>query len=189
MKVQILGTLLTQAQSAGHSLTQDEQSLATSMIEESDNDSATSLWNEVGAAPAVQSFDQSLGMSATVPSVDWGLTVTTAADQITLLEHIVSANPVLSTASRQYIESLMESVTPSQAWGVSAGTAPGTTIALKNGWLPVSSGWEVNSIGWIDGSGRDYLIAVLTSGDPSENYGIDSISLVAEAAWASLGCL
>jgi hypothetical protein len=35
-------------------------------------------------------------------------------------------------------------------------------------------------------SGRDYLIAVLTWGDPSEEYGIGSISEVAEAAWAAL---
>jgi hypothetical protein len=44
----------------------------------------------------------------------------------------------------------------------------------------------VNSIGWVDGSGRDYLIAVLTSGSP-EAYGIASISMVAAAAWAALG--
>ncbi len=37
---------------------------------------------------------------------------------------------------------LMEAVTPSQAWGVSAGAAPATTVALKNGWLPVGSGWR-----------------------------------------------
>ena len=76
----------------------------------------------------------------------------------------------------------MEHVTPSQAWGVSAGTAPGTTVALKNGWLPVGSGWTVNSIGWVSGYGRNYLIAVTTSGDPGMSYGIDSISMIATAA-------
>ena len=80
----------------------------------------------------------------------------------------------------------MEDVTPSQAWGVSTGTVAGTTVALKNGWLPVGSEWTVNSIGWVNGSGLDYLIAVTTSGDPSEAYGIGSISLVAAAAWNSL---
>jgi hypothetical protein len=64
---------------------------------------------------------------------------------------------------------------------------PGVTIALKNGWLPVSSGWTVNSVGWVSGEGRNYLIAVLTSGDPSEGYGIDSIGIVSQAAWAALG--
>ena len=33
----------------------------------------------------------------------------------------------------------------------------------------------MNSIGWVDGTGRNYLIAVLSTGNPSEQYGIDSI--------------
>jgi hypothetical protein len=81
----------------------------------------------------------------------------------------------------------MEHVTPFEYWGASASTPPGTTVALKNGWLPWRSGWAVNSIGWVEGSERDYLIAVLTSGSPNEAYGIASISMVAAAAWAALG--
>ena len=71
-----------------------------------------------------------------------------------------------------------------QKWG---DIPPGTTVALKNGWLPLGAGWAVNSIGWVDGSERDYLIAVLTSGSPNEAYGIASISMVGAAAWAALG--
>jgi beta-lactamase class A len=156
------------------------------MIEASDNGSATQLFNEVGGAPAVAAFDRSVGMTSTTPSRAWGLTVTTAADQVTLLRHLVEPNSALSDGSRAYALGLMEHVTASQAWGVSAGTVAGTTVALKNGWLPVGSGWTVNSIGWVSGSGRDYLIAVTTSADPGESYGIASISLVAAAAWGAL---
>jgi beta-lactamase class A len=186
VKVQILGTLLQQAAAQGRALTGGEQALAAEMIEQSDNDAATAVWNEVGQAPAVLSFDRSVGMTSTVPSFAWGLTVTTADDQITLLRHLVLANAALSTASRDYALSLMRSVVTSEDWGVSAGAAPGSMVALKNGWLPVGTTWQVNSVGWVSGSGRDYLIAVLTSGDPSEEYGIGSISEVAEAAWAAL---
>ena len=187
VKVEILATLLSQAQSAGRALTANEQSLATSMIEDSDNSAATSLWDDVGGAPSVRAFDQSIGMASTSPAPAWGYTVTTADDQITLLRHVVLANPPLSPPSRAYILGLMESVVPAQAWGVSAGAVPGTTIALKNGWLPVGQGWEMNSIGWLHGSGRNYLIAVLTSGDPSAAYGVGSISMVATSAWNALG--
>ncbi len=187
VKVQILGTLLAHAQSANRALTANEQSLATSMIEQSDNDAATALWNEVGGAPAVQAFDQQVGLTATTPNSAWGLTTTTAADQITLLQHLVQSNGVLNDASRAYELGLMEHVTPSQAWGVSGGVAPGTTIALKNGWLAIGNGWTVNSVGWISGYGRNYLIAVTTQADPSMGYGIDSISMVASAAWNALG--
>ncbi|HET9078773.1 MAG TPA: hypothetical protein VFN68_17690, partial [Acidimicrobiales bacterium] len=82
---------------------------------------------------------------------------------------------------------LMERVTPSQAWGVSAGAAPGSTVALKNGWLPVGRHWTVNSIGWVDGAGRDYLISVLSEGEPTEADGITSIQTVARHAWSRLG--
>jgi beta-lactamase class A len=186
VKVEIIGTLLTQAQASGRSLTPTEQALATAMIDQSDNGAATTLWDEVGGAPSVHRFDDEVGMTSTTPNVHWGLTTTTAADQVTLLQRLVQPNAVLSDASRAYVLGLMEHVTPSQAWGVSANAAPGTTVALKNGWLPISTGWTVNSIGWVDGYGRDYLIAVTASGNPSESYGIDSISEVATAAWNAL---
>jgi beta-lactamase class A len=186
VKVEILGTLLADAQASGRSLTPTERALATAMIEQSDNGAATTLWDEVGGAPAVHAFDDEVGMTSTTPNVVWGLTTTTAADQVILLQRLVQPNAVLSNASRAYELGLMERVTPSQAWGVSAGVAPGTTVALKNGFEPVGSGATVTSIGWVDGYGRNYLIAVTTSGDPTESYGIDSISEVATAAWDAL---
>ena len=45
---------------------------------------------------------------------------------------------------------------------------------MKDGWLPLNSSetdWQVNSIGWVSGYGRNYLIAVLTTGSPAEQYG------------------
>jgi len=49
-----------------------------------------------------------------------------------------------------------------------------------------SSGWHVNSIGAFTGKGRNYLIAVLTDDNPSEQYGIDTIEAVARAAHGDL---
>jgi beta-lactamase class A len=187
VKVQILGALLVRAQNTGQPLSAADQALASDMIELSDNDDATALWNEIGGAPTVAAFDRSVGMLATTPNLSWGLTTTTAADQVKLLEDLVEPNGILSDASRAYTLQLMEHVAPYEDWGVSASTSPGATVALKNGWLPWGGGWAVNSIGWVDGSGRDYLIAVLTSGSPNEAYGISSISMVAAAAWAALG--
>jgi beta-lactamase class A len=185
VKVEILGTLLAQHGPLGPT----QQKEATGMIELSDNGDATSLWNYVGGAPAVAAFDRQVGMTATTPNVAWGLTTTTAADQVDLLRHVVEPNPVLSPSARAYMLGLMENVAPSEAWGVSAGTAPGTTVAIKNGWLPRPGGWEINSIGWVHGAGRDYLIAVLTFGSATEQYGIATVSTVATAAWAALGPL
>jgi hypothetical protein len=197
VKLEILGALLAQDQARGRSLNPEQQVQAQNMIEASDNDDATALWRTVGGTPAVAAFDRSVGMVATTPNHAWGLTTTTAADQLTLLQHLVEPGSVLSGASRAYELHLMQNVEPSQAWGVSAGMARGTTVALKDGWLrvkagwgtPVQPGWEVNSVGWARGSGRDYLIALLSSGSPTEADGIASISMVARTAWAALGPL
>jgi hypothetical protein len=80
----------------------------------------------------------------------------------------------------------MENVTPAQRWGVSGGVPAQATVALKNGWLSLNSAdndWQINSVGWISGSGRDYLMAVLTTRNPTEQYGIDTIDELAAMVW------
>ena len=135
------------------------------MIEESDNDDAQDLWDTEGGATAVSAFDAAAGLTQTTPDAAgyWGLSTTTAADQVQLLRTLAYPNAVLTPASRAYELNLMEHVDADQAWGVSAGVAAGSTVALKNGWLSLSGGgWQVNSIGYVDGHGRNYVIAVLT---------------------------
>lgn len=187
VKVDILATLLHQAQQRGASLDADQQTLAQEMIEQSDNDAATALWDEVGEAPAVAAFDDEAGLTQTTPNVAWGLTTTTAADQVKLLDQIAFPSLLLGAAARQYELGLMEDVESSQAWGISAGVAPGATLAIKNGWLPLDAGgWQVNSIGYVDGDGRDYVIAVLVQ-SPTEYAGINAIEGLSTLVWNTLG--
>jgi beta-lactamase class A len=198
VKVQIMGTALQEAQQSGQSLPSAEAGLMPSMIENSDNDSATALLRDVGGPSAVGRFDRSAGMADTQPSTlalipgtpwpGWGLTTTTALDEVVLVARFAYPNTVLSGASRQYGLSLMENIESDQGWGVSGGVPTGTTIALKNGWLPLgASNWQIDSIGWIDGHGRDYVLAVLTADNPSEAYGIDTIDGIASYMYRSRG--
>jgi len=188
IKVDILATLLAQDQSAGQALTPADQQLATDMIEESDNDDAQDLWNGEGGATAVGAFDSVAGLTQTDPDAAgyWGLSTTTAADQVQLLRTVAFPNGVLTPASQAYELNLMEHVESAQSWGVSAGVVAGSTVALKNGWLPLDSGgWQVNSIGYIDGDGRDYVIAVLTD-DDTESDGINFIQGLSGLIWQEL---
>jgi beta-lactamase class A len=198
VKVDILETLLTQQGSEG--LSGADQGLAQSMIEDSDNDSATDLWDAVGGASGIRSFDARAGLANTTPSPcvecagfawpGWGLSTTTPADQIALLRQIALPGGLLSTAERGYVAGLMEDITPSQRWGVCAGVPAQATVALKNGWLPLDESgtdWQINSVGWVSGLGRDYLIAVLSTGNPTEEYGIDTIDGLSGAVWRNLG--
>jgi hypothetical protein len=76
----------------------------------------------------------------------------------------------------------MEDVTQDQAWGVSAAATPGTSFAVKNGWLPDPELWVINSIGVVDHAGQQLLIAVLSDDQPSEEAGIAQVDAVARAA-------
>jgi hypothetical protein len=157
------------------------------MIEESDNDDATDLWDAEGGASAVAAFDATLGMTQTAPSAAWGLTETTPRDQLRLLRHVALPNSILHSDARREELSLMEHVIGADYWGITAGPVSGVRVAVKNGWLPVSAGWQVNSIGAVHGDGRDYLIAVMTNEEPEESDGIDTIEGVSRIVWATLG--
>jgi beta-lactamase class A len=187
LKVDILATLLGQAQAAGRSLTPEEQSLAVPMIEDSLDSAADTLWTRLGPG-AVGAFERAEGMTSTVPATDgvWGSTQTTALDRLAMIRTVIQPNALLTNASRAYILSLMENITPSQDWGATGGVPPGVTVALKNGFA-MSTGWQINTTGWVDGDGRDYVIAVLTNGNASEQYGIDTVNGVSALVWRAMG--
>jgi len=198
VKLDILEALLNESDGAG--LSAAEQALAQQMIENSDNDAATALWDAAGGAAGLAAYNEQAGLTGTTPSPcvvcvgfpwpGWGLTTTVPDDQITLLKRIIGPSSLLTSAERSYALSLLENVTPGQAWGISGGIPTGVTVALKNGWLPLNDAdtdWQINSEGWVSGDGRDYLISVLTTGNPDEQYGIDTASELSSLIWAGMG--
>ncbi len=188
VKVDILATLLWQSEQSSQPLGEEEAEEATGMIEQSDNDDATDLWNDDGGAPGVAHFDSVIGLADTTPNYHWGETTTTALDQLHLVRLVVFPNQFLDPASRSYELGLMEKVVGWEDWGVSSGPPTTSTVALKNGWVPLTSytDWQVNSIGYVSGSGRQYVLAVLTAHDQSESYGISTIDGVSKIVWSGL---
>jgi beta-lactamase class A len=195
--VDIMATLLAQVTSSGQQLSTADQNLMTTMIGHSDNDSATALWSAAGGPSGISTFNGTIGMKQTKPSTcltcpgfsspGWGLTTTTAVDQVDLLEHLITPNAQIGNTEQAYALNLMENVDPSDRWGVSGGVPAGVTVALKNGWVPLSDSlWQINSVGWVNGDGRDYVMAVLTDGNPSEAYGIDTINTLSGLVWKSM---
>jgi hypothetical protein len=183
VKADILATLLLRAQQARTGLTDQQAGLVVPMIEESDDQAATDLWQLVGGTE-IATANARLGLSHTVagPPGYWGLTRTTVADQLRLLTDLTSATSPLTAASRDYELGLMEDVTPSQQWGVSAAASPGSVFAVKDGWLPDPDLWVINSIGIVTRAGQRLLIAVLANGQSSEAAGIAADSAAALAA-------
>lgn len=194
IKVDILAALLLQAQDAGRGLTQQERTQTEAMIERSDNDAASALWRQIGLAPGLEAANKRLGLSSTVggPGGTWGLTRTTATDQIRLLRAVFAdtgtssgIEPVLAKTSRNYIRTLMTRIAAGQSWGVSAASDSGW--ALKNGWLQRSTTglWDINSVGQVTSGTHHYLVAVLSDGNASMTGGIATVERAARTAVTS----
>ncbi|AKJ15264.1 hypothetical protein ABB07_35965 [Streptomyces incarnatus] len=198
VKVDILAALLLRAQDAGRQLTAAERGHAEPMIERSDNTAANALWREIGQASGLAAANKRLGLTSTTggTGVKWGLTRTTASDQIRMLRAVfdgdatgrsgATGKSALNAQSRTYIRGLMGKVVPEQTWGVSAVSGSGTPRALKNGWLQrnTSGLWDVNSVGQVTVKGHRCLVAVLSNGSASMSDGISLVERTAREAVA-----
>ncbi|NUK26168.1 serine hydrolase [Streptomyces lunaelactis] len=156
VKVSILAALLDE----GRPLSARERELADAMIVRSDNDAATALWETIGGAAGLDAMHERLGLTQTRAESAWGLTRTTARDQLTLMRAVFGG-------PYPYLRCLMRQAADGQNWGVSAA---GGEWALKNGWMPMSDTglWVVHSVG----RAGSRLIAVLSDGHPTKEAGI-----------------
>ncbi|MEV0372038.1 serine hydrolase [Streptomyces sp. NPDC050636] len=185
VKVTVLGALLRQAEEAHRKLTPQEARWTTAMITKSDNDATSALWREIGPT-GIKHFLALAGMRHTVPGADgaWGLTQITAGDQLKLMRLLTEGNAgkhaVLTPAARAYALDLMKRVVPDQRWGVPAGAPAPESVRVKNGWLPrATNGWRVHSVGAFTGGGRDYGMVVLSHGNRTMDYGVDTVEAAA----------
>jgi len=191
VKEDILQTLMHQTIAAGEPLTDAEGPVEQGMIEASSDTDASQLWNTVGGASAIDAYNAQAGLTQTQAGQNgyWGETMTSAADQIKLLRHLLFANKLLTPAARSYELYLMSNIDPGENWGVTGGVPAGVHVVLKNGWVNLTSytDWEVNSTGWIDGDGRDYLLTILTAHEPDyEPYGIATVNQLSKIIYAAL---
>ena len=189
IKLSILEDTLWQDQQHGiKSLTSNQLNDAIPMIEQSDNDAATDLWTNIGGQRALQAFFQKIGAAQSTANVHWGLTQTTALDQLKVINQVAYASKVLTPASANQANQLMDQIDSGQRWGIGAGVSAGVAVELKDGWLDDANGsgtegWDVNSIGHVHGDGMDYTIAVLTDNDNTEQDGINTIQSLAAVTW------
>lgn len=171
-KLFLLETVLLQHQDAGTPVSEDEIELATPMIENSDNAAEYSLYLEAGGRDALLDAFPRLGLKHSIPGdSDPALTTTNATDGVTLVRNLVRPGP-LNAYSRGLALNLMRNVESDQRWGVSAVADPGSSVALKNGWLSVDNDngpgendndlWLVNSVGVVTVHGQPVLLSAFT---------------------------
>lgn len=180
-KVMVMAGTLLEAQNEGRPATDWEMSQLTPMITRSTNDEVRALWNHFGGSPWFKEQRDTFGLGQTRVTADdgsaWGLTTTSARDQVNLLRQVLlGQGGPLQAEYRAVALDLMTSVVPSQTWGVSAGVPSGWRVALKNGF----AGAVINSVGWVDepGSSPGYVVAILTSGWPNHPAGIAAVEQI-----------
>ncbi len=192
VKVATVASLLNQRGLAGLSVA--ELDWARAAIVWSDNDAQDLLWGLTGGEEGLQMLAAAGGLTQTTPGPDgmWGLGTTTAADQLRLMDALVSGT-LLGLDETQYLLGLMRQVVPEQTWGIIAQAPPNAVIAVKNGWMDVehwapdgrylTTTWTVNSIGYIQSPEVNYTLAILSSGHDSEESGRNYVEEV--VAWVA----
>jgi hypothetical protein len=81
-----------------------------------------------------------------------------------------------------YARFLLSTIEPSQSWGIPVIARPlGYQTYFKDGSEPTGQGQLVHQVDRLEGHGRIFSIAVMTDGDPTMQYGIDTIQGVAAA--------
>ncbi|GIG92748.1 serine hydrolase [Plantactinospora endophytica] len=190
VKVDILAALLLRRQDQGRKLSANERQLARSMIVVSDNAAASSLYTAIGYRAGLTAANKTLGLRQTTPNASWGVTTTTAADQLRLLTAITDPAGPLSEASREFLLDLMGEVDKQQDWGITAAAGRTSTASyVKNGWTTVDADnglWLANSIGRIVDPDRDWLVAVLSDHHPTQQKGIAAVEKAAKYALTEL---
>jgi hypothetical protein len=166
MKVPIMLTFLDMTERQGRQPDADEMNLLTTMIENSNNDSASALYyGEIGGAAGVASYLHRIGITGLIPDPDaWGWSLIAPQAMVNLLTDLYQGK-ILTARDRNLAFYLMEHIESDQRVGVGDTAPSGATVAMKDGWLPgPDSLWAMNSSGIVTVRQETYIIAVYTRG-------------------------
>jgi beta-lactamase class A len=166
IKVPIMLTFLDMTEREHRQPNAYEMGLLTTMIENSDNDSAGTLYlNEIGGAAGVASFMQRIGVSGVNPTPDgnFGWSLMSPLAMVNLLARLYDGS-ILTAQDRQLALYLMGNIQSNQQAGVGDSAPAGATVAMKDGWVVAPDGlWATNSSGIVTVGHETYIISVYTA--------------------------
>jgi hypothetical protein len=188
VKLDILQTALYRQQRGLADFDDDD---VADMMEHSDNAAADRVFRTANGNSGLQDYNDLIGLGHTQldQTGTWGLSTTSATDQLTLLKQLVTGGSPLNAASRAYALGLMSQVEADQTWGISAGADAGAKSQLKNGWLNIDRDnglWAVNSDGLTTVGGHQVLLVVLSQHQPDYRTGVNRVEAAARQLAAAL---
>lgn len=176
VKAMLLVAYLRTADVSDRELTDSERGLLESMIQQSDNMAADAIFATVGEE-GLNEVAAAAGMHHFVSSPFWGGSGITAGDQATFLGRIERYVPKRHEA---FALGVLAKVIDDQRWGVADVVPKGWEVHFKGGWYPASDGWRVNQVATLRRHDRAFGVAVLSAGNPSFEYGRETIEGVAK---------
>ena len=175
VKVLFMIALLREHGVRHDNLTDSEKALLEPMIQRSDNQAATAIFNRVGQ-PALYRLADEAGLDHFSTQPTWGLTTITAGSQARFFSHIQDFIP---KRHRAYAMKLLSNIVPSQRWGIPPVAPAHWKLYFKGGWSGAPS-WRVNQVMLLRRPPRSFSVAILTREQPSKAYGEQSIQGVAK---------
>jgi hypothetical protein len=171
VKVMLMLAYLRRPSVRNRPLDGHDKALLHPMITRSDNTTATEIYNIVGNA-GLNRVARAAHLHEFHPNVVWGLTLIDADDMAHLMFHIQRYIP---RRHRRYALHLLSHIVSFQRWGVPPAAPAGWTVYFKGGFIPASDGWRINQVAQLKRGSRRLALAVLTHGNPSEQYGAKTV--------------
>jgi len=174
VKSMLLAAELRRLDEAGVPLDAATEATLESMITISDNDAATAIYERVGDE-GLYDVAERVGMEDFQVSISWGYAQISAADMALMFSRLERALP---PRYEKLGKDLLGSIVPEQSWGIPA-VANAWNVRFKGGWRSTEAGQLVSQAAELRDGGRELAIAVLTDGQPSMEYGIETVEGVA----------
>jgi Beta-lactamase enzyme family len=147
------------------------------MITVSSNDAADTIYYRVGDA-ALYRLARLAGMRSFSVAGYWGNAHFSAEDQARFFNRI---DRLVPRASRPYARGLLSSIVSYQRWGFSRySLAVGFRTFFKGGWRGTGAGQLVHEAALFERGPTRISMAVLTDGNPSHEYGTETLRGVAQ---------
>jgi hypothetical protein len=179
VKAMLLVAYLRRLDAMGqHNVDATSNSFLYPMINVSDNNAATQTWSIVGDS-GLYEVARAAGMTDFSIVGIWANAQISPADQA---KFFFEMDRLIPKEFVGYARNLLSTIAGYESWGIPAIARPrGYQVFFKGGWRPTNLGQLVHQIGRVEGHGKVFSIAVMTDGDPSMGYGIDTIQGVTAA--------
>jgi beta-lactamase class A len=154
-----------------HAVTREQRRDLGPMIRRSSNQAARDVYHDLGSGPVLRLARRAHMKRFSIPALFEARI--TAADQARLFARL---DPLVPNPHRAYARALLAGIVAEQRWGIPRGVGPGWRVYFKGGWRR----GLVHQVARVEADdGRAFSVAILTDGDPSQDYGHETVRAIA----------